>query len=136
MDRLEANRVRDQRFYKEKMGITLDNNKSLAETLQQTKTGELIGEVGIIARRIEYLEEQAEARNKLQQGDHGPCKREIARLNQELAQERSSRAVLIGKKNAEISYFKSELDGLLSEIANTSASSSPPKSVQSAYQDE
>ena len=115
------------------MGITVDGNASLAETLQKTKTGELIGEVGIIARRIEYLEEQAEVRNKTSTADLGPYKREIARLNQELEQERSSRAVLISKKNAEISYFKSELDGLLSEIANTSAGSSPPKSVQSAY---
>ena len=39
------------------MGITIDGNQSLAETLQKSKTGELIGEVGIIARRIEYLEE-------------------------------------------------------------------------------
>ena len=117
------------------MGITLDGKQSLAETLQKTKTGDLIGEVGIIARRIEYLEEQAETRNRTQQGDHGPCRREIERLTHELEQERSSRAVLISKKNAEISYFKAELDGLLSEIANTATSvgSSPPKSVQSAY---
>ena len=86
-------------------------------------------------QRIEYLEEQAETRNRTQQGDHGPCRREIERLTHELEQERSSRAVLISKKNAEISYFKAELDGLLSEIANTATSvgSSPPKSVQSAY---
>ena len=113
--------------------MTLDGNQSLAETLQKTKTGELIGEVGIIARRIEYLEEQADVRNKQSSGDHEPYKREIARLNQELEQERGSRAVLIGKKNAEIAYFKAELDGLLSEIANTSAGSSPPKSAHSAY---
>lgn len=48
------------------MGITLDGNQSLAETMQKTKTGELIGEVGIIARRIEYLEEQSDVRNKQQ----------------------------------------------------------------------
>ena len=46
------------------MGLTIDGNQTLSETLQKTKTGELIGEVGIIARRIEYLEEQADARNK------------------------------------------------------------------------
>ena len=46
-------------------------------------------------------------------GDHDACKREIARLNEELETERSSRSVLIGKKNAEIKYFKTELDGLL-----------------------
>jgi len=90
--------------------------------------------VGIIARRIEYLEEQAEARNKQVIGDHAACKREIARLTEELEQERSSRAVLIGKKNAEISFFKTELDGLLAEIANTSASSnSAAKSDNSPF---
>ena len=56
----------------------------MAENLQKTKTGELMGEVGIMAKRIEYLEEQAEARTKLQHGDHGPCRREIARLTEEI----------------------------------------------------
>ena len=67
------------------MGITLDGKQSLAETLQKTGTGGLIGEVGIIQRRIEYLEEKAEVRNKQQQGEHEPCKREISRLTEELA---------------------------------------------------
>ena len=49
-------------------------------------------------------------------------------MKEELSEERSSRAVLINKKNAEISYFKTELDGLLAEIANTSAGSRTPKS--------
>ena len=48
--------------------------------------------------------------------DHEPCRKEIARLNEELKQERASRANIINKKNAEISYFKAELDALLSEI--------------------
>jgi len=106
------------------MGLTPDGpNTTLSETLQKTKTGELIGEVGIIARRIEFMEEQAENRNKQITGDHGPCKREITRISEELEQERSSRALLISKKNAEITYFKTELDALLGEIASTSASS-------------
>ena len=111
------------------MGLTVDGNATLAETLAKTKTGELIGEVGIIARRLEHLEEQSEARTKHVQGDYEPYKREIARLTEELNQERSGRAVLIGKKNAEIAYFKAELDGLLSEIANTSASSAQKSDV-------
>ena len=110
------------------MGLTVDGNQTLAETLAKTKTGELIGEVGIIARRLEHLEEQSEARTKQANGDYEPYKREIARLTEELNQERSGRAVLIGKKNAEIAYFKAELDGLLSEIANTSVGSSAQKS--------
>jgi hypothetical protein len=39
------------------MGISLDANQTLGETLHKAKTGELLGEVGIISRRIEYLEE-------------------------------------------------------------------------------
>ena len=108
------------------MGISVNGNQTLAETLQKTKTGELIGEVGIIQRRIEYLEERSDMRSKQQQGDHEPYRREIARLQDELKQERSQRQVLIGKKNAEIAYFKAELDGLLAEIANTSASTNSP----------
>ena len=72
-------------------------------------------------------------RNKQSTGEFEPYKREISRLQEELAQEKSSRKVLIGKKNAEISYFKSELDGLLAEIANTSVGSSAAKSVHSAF---
>ena len=106
------------------MGLTPDGpNQTMSETLSKTKTGELIGEVGIIARRIEFLEEQAENRSKQILVDHEPYKREIARLTEELEQERSSRAILISKKNAEITYFKTELDALLGEIASTSASS-------------
>ena len=80
------------------------------------------------------MEEQAEHRNKQIVGDHEPYKREIARLQEELEQERSGRSVLIAKKNAEIAYFKTELDGLLSEIANTSVGSSAHKSPNSAFQ--
>ena len=72
-----------------------------------------------MAKRLEYMEEQAEASRRQAQGDHAPYKREIARLTEELEQERSSRATLISKKNAEIAYFKSELDGLLSEMMNS-----------------
>ncbi len=66
-------------------------------------------------------------------GDHDACKREISRLNEELDTERSSRSVLIGKKNAEISYFKAELDGLLAEIATTSSSAKKSDQSQMAY---
>ena len=57
MERLEAQKNRLEKFYKDKMGLTVDGNQTLAETLSKTKTGELIGEVGIIARRLEHLEE-------------------------------------------------------------------------------
>ena len=72
----------------------------------------------------------------MQQGDHAPCRREIARLTEELNLERSGRQVIIGKKNAEIAYFKTELDALLGEIANqstTTAQSSAAKSETSPF---
>ena len=72
--------------------------------------------MNIIARRIEFLEEQSDQRNREVQSDHDPYRREIARLNEELEMERASRANIITKKNAEIAYFKTELDGLLTEI--------------------
>lgn len=80
VERLEQAKARLEKFYKDKMGLTIDGNQTLSETLQKTKTGELLGEVGIIARRIEYLEEQADQRNKQAKDEFGPYKREIARL--------------------------------------------------------
>ena len=62
------------------MGLTLNGNETLADQLQKTSTGALIGEVGIIARRIEYLEEQSEVRSKAANGDKEPYLREIKRL--------------------------------------------------------
>ena len=94
--------------------MTLDG-KSTFGTLTG-KSGELMSEVSVIQRRIEFLEEQADTRNKMASSDHEPYRKEIARLNEELKQERASRANIINKKNAEISYFKAELDALLSEI--------------------
>ena len=94
--------------------MTLDG-KSTFGTLTG-KGGELMSEVSVIQRRIEFLEEQADTRNKIASSDHEPYRKEIARLNEELKQERASRANIINKKNAEISYFKAELDALLSEI--------------------
>jgi len=55
--------------------------------------------------------------------EHAPFRREIQRLNQELVEERDLRTNLINKKNKEIAYFKNELDGLLTDIASTSAES-------------
>ena len=67
--------------------------------------------------------------------EHDPCRREIARLNEELQQEKASRANMINKKNAEIAYFKTELDALLCEI-QTSASSHSEKKSNSPYEAE
>lgn len=84
--------------------------------------------MSIISRRIEFLEEQSDQRNKQAMSEHDPCRREISRLNEELQMEKASRANIICKKNAEIAYFKTELDGLLSEIQTSASSQSGNKS--------
>ena len=48
VERLEKGKQRLEKFYKDKMGLNIDGNQTLSETLAKTKTGELIGEVGII----------------------------------------------------------------------------------------
>lgn len=57
VEKLEKSKSRLEKFYKDKMGLTIDGNQTLGETLAKTKTGELLGEVGIIQRRLEYMEE-------------------------------------------------------------------------------
>ena len=44
--------------------------------------------------------------------------REIEVLKSKLVQEREIRDQIVQKKNAEVSYFKAELDALLSEMQN------------------
>ena len=58
VERLENQKQRLERFYKEKMGMTMDGQRTLGQTAGSS--GELIGEVSIIQRRIEFLEEQAD----------------------------------------------------------------------------
>ena len=48
-----------------------------------------------------------------------PYIREIEMLKSKLVQEREMRDQMLQKKNAEVSHFKAELDGLLSEMANS-----------------
>lgn len=73
-------------------------------------------DVKLIMSRIEFLEKQSHDRNISLISDSAPMKREVARLKLELAEERDVREKVIMKKNAEILYFKKELDELLSEI--------------------
>ena len=66
MTKLEGQKQRLEKFYKEKMGITMDKNQaSIAQTLASNKTTDLIGDVSMFQRRIEFLEEQAQERNRL-----------------------------------------------------------------------
>lgn len=73
----------------------------------------------MLIRRIEFLEEQSDKRSKsayLQ--DQEPYLREIEMLKSKLVQERQIREQVVQKKNAEVSYFKAELDALLCEMSN------------------
>lgn len=106
-----------EKFYKNKMGLDQPTDAD------KSKTGTLITDMGVLQRRLEFLEEQAEERNKQMIQEHAPCRREIQRLQQELVEERDLRSNLINKKNKEIAYFKNELDGLLTDIASTSTDS-------------
>lgn len=86
------------------------------------QTVELFDEVNFIYRRLEFMEEQSDQRQKIAHGGHEHCRREVTRLELELQDERESRSILIKKKNAEVAYFKAELDALLSEIQSTAGS--------------
>ncbi len=80
---------------------------------------DLIDEVQMLVRRIEFLEEQSQSRNKNNfMESQEPYLREIEMLKSKLMQERDMRDQIIQKKNAEVSYFKAELDALLSEMQN------------------
>jgi hypothetical protein len=82
-------------------------------------TSDLIEEVQMLVRRIEFLEEQSEKRAKSQYLENQePYQREIEMLRSKLMQEREMRDQIVQKKNAEVSYFKAELDALLSEMSN------------------
>ena len=73
----------------------------------------------MMIRRIEFLEEQSDKRSKSQYLENQePYMREIEMLKSKLMQEREMRDQIVQKKNAEVSYFKAELDALLSEMSN------------------
>ena len=74
-----------------------------------------------LMKRLEHLEEMATERDKLLKNEQAPYKREIERLMGELESEKQRRGKLMAKKNAEIAYFKAELDTLLAELASTQA---------------
>lgn len=80
---------------------------------------DLIDEVQMLVRRIEFLEEQSDKRAKnTYLENQEPYMREIEMLKSKLVQEREMRDQIVQKKNAEVSYFKAELDALLSEMQN------------------
>jgi len=74
-------------------------------------------DVNFVMRRLEMLEQQAEERSALLLRDQTPAKRKLEALQQQLIEERNMREQVVQKKNAEVAYFKKELESLLDEIA-------------------
>ena len=77
---------------------------------------ELVEELGVMMKRIEFLEEQSDERSKSAYLDHNLCNRKIQQLNEEVEAEKQEKVRLLSKKSQEVAYFKAELDGLLKEI--------------------
>ena len=115
LEKVEHSKSRMERILKQNLGLkgTLKNDGS-----------DILDEVALIMKRIDYLEQQSEDRNRNSGMEHTQCKREIQRLMDALEGERMDKARLLSKKNAEVSYFKSELDSLLGDMRTTIASKS------------
>ena len=77
---------------------------------------ELVEELGVLMKRIEYLEQQSDERSKSAYLDHNLCNRKIQQLSEEIETEKQDKIRIVSKKNQEVAYFKAELDALLKEI--------------------
>ena len=73
-------------------------------------------DVNFVMRRLEMLEQQAEERSTML-GGGDQWKRKVETLTMQLSEKRGMRDKVIQKKNAEVAYFKRELESLLDEIA-------------------
>lgn len=92
--------------------------ESVFKSTMKSDKMDLIDEVQLLVRRIEFLEEQNSQRTKNDYLENKePYLREIEMLKSKLVQEREMRNQIVQKKNAEVSYFKAELDALLSELS-------------------
>ncbi|CDW77663.1 UNKNOWN [Stylonychia lemnae] len=113
IEKLESSKQRVERILRQSVGHRGSMRKTNGTDID---SNEIIDELAVVLKRIEFLEQQSEDRDKMTYQEHGPCKREITRLQQDLEEERVDKQRLLSKKNAEVSYFKSELDALLSEM--------------------
>jgi len=93
--------------------------KQTAAKLNKSNPNELVDELGLIQRRLELLEASSEEREREMRKESEPYRKEIDRLMNEIEAERVEHARIITKKNAEISYFKQELDLLLNDMKST-----------------
>lgn len=72
IEKLEASKTRVERILKQSMG-----NKSSLRKTGGNEPDDLYEELGVLMKRIEFLEQQSEEREKMTYMEHGPCKREI-----------------------------------------------------------
>ena len=117
LDKLETSKLRVEKILKQSTNARGSFRKTQggAAALEE----ELYDELAVLMKRIEFLEQQSEEREKVTSQEHGPCRREFVRLQQDLEAERLDKQRLLVKKNSEVAYFKTELDQLLSEMKNT-----------------
>lgn len=112
----------DKRDLQQRVNKLEAQKSRLEQVFKSTMKGgnmDLIDEVQLLIRRIEMLEEQSDKRSKnTYLENQEPYMREIEMLKSKLMQEREMRDQIVQKKNAEVSYFKAELDALLSEMHN------------------
>lgn len=96
MEKVEQSKLRLERILKQNLGIKGTLKPGATGLIDQN---EIIEEVGLVVKRLEFLEQQSEERGKQMSMDHGPCKREVQKLYDQLEEERSDKARLLAKKN-------------------------------------
>ena len=87
IEKLEASKARVEKIMKQTLGSKSSKKPGESE--------DLMDELNVILRRIEFLEDQSEERQKQSFMEHGPCKRELQRLEQELIEERNDKQRLL-----------------------------------------
>ena len=66
---------------------------------------ELLEELSVLSKRIEYMESQSDERSKSQYLDHNLCSRRIKQLEEDIQTEKSDKVRILTKKNQEVAYF-------------------------------
>lgn len=105
LDKLEQSKLRMERILKQTVGQKSQSNNQ-----------DLVEELTVMMKRIEFLEQQSEERSKSQFKDHNVCNRRMQQMQEEIEIERQEKVRMVAKKNAEVAYFKKELENLLGEL--------------------
>lgn len=93
--------------------------KQTMAKVSKDPNAELLEELSILTKRIEFMEQQSDERSKSQYLDHNMCSRKIKQLEEEIENEKNDKIRILTKKNQEVGYFKAELESLLNEIQKT-----------------